>query len=569
MRSSLENLPFFGSDTARRVATAGVIVAAAFMVMVPVLISPQWPRTHDGYYAFSMTQLFWDAISNGVWYPRWFPDVYGGYGYPSFVYYQPAFFYLTLPFSWLPGGPPVAVYTLVFLLLVPGGFGAYLLCARLSDRLTGLFCATLFLVTPYLFVNLHVRGAFSEFMGIDRLMSGGPPLGAVTGLVLSLTLLFYSHPAVTMFMVPAFCVMALVLTFRYRTGWGLPLRAAGALLFAIVVSTPYWLVVFQMKPYAQYGVAMTGGFEAAAHTVFPGQFFSTRWEFGGAAPWSAEDGMSYQLGLVHFVLATVGVVFAQKMRFFIRACYTLYVGLILMMSPLSSPLWASVELLSIIQFPWRILSVTATLQLVCISGISGLLVRAGWVRGNAIVLAITFLVTLAWHHEQFRTNFPRDYAALVEENIRMMRYEFHRSFTGLYEVLPASAQVPMSHPLGDAPDMVLQGPGTAQALPEHTRYRMRYQVEVPDAAILTINQIYLPGWRVVMNGTALPRPTLEGSLLPDGRMTFQIPAGRHVIDAYYKGPPGGTGRTVAIVIALMAFGAYGAWERRRTRHPAH
>jgi hypothetical protein len=517
MRSSLENLPFFGSDTARRVATAGVIVAAAFMVMVPVLISPQWPRTHDGYYAFSMTQLFWDAISNGVWYPRWFPDVYGGYGYPSFVYYQPAFFYLTLPFSWLPGGPPVAVYTLVFLLLVPGGFGAYLLCARLSDRLTGLFCATLFLVTPYLFVNLHVRGAFSEFMGMlvcpwalyllirlkDRLMSGGPPLGAVTGLVLSLTLLFYSHPAVTMFMVPAFCVMALVLTFRYRTGWGL------------------------------------------------------------------EDGMSYQLGLVHFVLATVGVVFAQKMRFFIRACYTLYVGLILMMSPLSTPLWASVELLSIIQFPWRILSVTATLQLVCIAGISGLLVRAGWVRGNAIVLAITFLVTLAWHHEQFRTNFPRDYAALVEENIRMMRYEFHRSFTGLYEVLPASAQVPMSHPLGDAPDMVLQGPGTAQALPEHTRYRMRYQVEAADAAILMINQIYLPGWRVVLNGTALPRPTLEGSLLPDGRMTFQIPAGRHVIDAYYKGPPGGTGRTVAIVIALMAFGAYGAWERRRTRHPAH
>ena len=41
-------------------------------------------------------------IAGGDWYPRWFPQQYGGYGYPTLNFYAPGLYYLTLA----PGGAP-------------------------------------------------------------------------------------------------------------------------------------------------------------------------------------------------------------------------------------------------------------------------------------------------------------------------------------------------------------------------------------------------------------------------------------------------------------------------------
>ncbi|MGH2352633.1 MAG: hypothetical protein ACRDI2_21210, partial [Chloroflexota bacterium] len=35
-------------------------------------------------------------VEHGVWYPRWVPDLFMGYGYPVFNYYAPGFYYLAL-----------------------------------------------------------------------------------------------------------------------------------------------------------------------------------------------------------------------------------------------------------------------------------------------------------------------------------------------------------------------------------------------------------------------------------------------------------------------------------------
>jgi uncharacterized membrane protein len=35
-------------------------------------------------------------LAHGVWYPRWVPEMFLGYGYPLFNYYAPGFYYLAL-----------------------------------------------------------------------------------------------------------------------------------------------------------------------------------------------------------------------------------------------------------------------------------------------------------------------------------------------------------------------------------------------------------------------------------------------------------------------------------------
>src|SRR5262245_38773724 len=49
-----------------------------------------------------LSALCTGAIRGGSWYPRWLPDLNGGYGYPVFVFYQPGYFYVSHGLSFVP-----------------------------------------------------------------------------------------------------------------------------------------------------------------------------------------------------------------------------------------------------------------------------------------------------------------------------------------------------------------------------------------------------------------------------------------------------------------------------------
>ena len=59
--------------------------------------------------AYSLAQ----PIAAGEWYPRWTPDLYGGYGYPTFVFYAPATYYLLLAVALLPGAGLATAFQVV------------------------------------------------------------------------------------------------------------------------------------------------------------------------------------------------------------------------------------------------------------------------------------------------------------------------------------------------------------------------------------------------------------------------------------------------------------------------
>jgi uncharacterized membrane protein len=143
-----------------------LILLAAFLVVTPIIIPCSWPFSHEGTRYIMLLDHFKDAVANGVLYPRWLPDAYGGYGYPLFLFYQPGFFFAALPFSFLPGYPLCTMYIFLIFLFFAGGVGAYKLCKELSGPLIGFFCSILFLLTPYLYVNLYVRGDLSELMAM-------------------------------------------------------------------------------------------------------------------------------------------------------------------------------------------------------------------------------------------------------------------------------------------------------------------------------------------------------------------------------------------------------------------
>jgi len=548
-----------------------LIFLIAFSALIPIISANVWPRTHEGVRYILLFDEFKEAFSKGILYPRWLPDAAGGYGYPNFLYYQPGFFFAALPFANLPGYPLTTMYAALIFLFFLGAAGVYKLCRELSGQLIGLFCAILFLLTPYLYVNLYVRGALSELMAMllcpwavyflillkKRIEANFFQTGAMVGIALSLLAVIISHPTTTMFFLPVFCLIALYISSDLGSLKKVfLLKVFLSLGLALVLSSPYWFTVLEMKKYLNLTSALSGYYSAKLHVVYIPQLFSRFWGFGYSTL-GANDGMSFQLGLPHFLLALSGMILFRKDKL-IRIVFALYILLILLMTNFSSVLWQKVGLLRYVQFPWRILSVTAILQIICISGMKNMSFFSKEKKIERIVLLCILILSAVWYFRVFQINKNPIRGPFALETFRKQKLQEFYTYTSENEFLPNIASRDFIHqPRGDSALIVLDPPGQIKELSGSNHYRMRYEITNAVPTQVVINQFYLPGWKVSVDGQAIRTKDLEEGISKDGRIKFALPiAKNHRLEAYYEGPPGWRTRNKIILILTFAFAVF-------------
>lgn len=564
-----------------------LLLLGSLVPMVPLLTSGTWMASHEDERYIVLLDCFRTAFQHGILYPRWLPDLFGGYGCPTFCFYQPGFFFIALPFSFLPGYPLYTMYLALFFLFAAGTIGTYKLCSELADRGIGLFCALLFLFTPYLYVNFYVRGDLSEltamlfcpwpiyFLLRLRRVTEERRLAVWTmlGLALSLATVVVSHLAPAFFLFPILCLIALYLGWKTPQRGSFFMRTMLSIALALALSSPYWWTVFQMKGHVNLERATEGYNQAKWHTVHLSQFFSRTWGFGGSfdslGTLGSGDGMSFQLGAIHFALATIGAFFARNIGIY-RLLYGLYIVLILLMTPFAGRVWGQVELLRLVQFPWRLLAITATLQIACIAGLKKLtdfsLVKIGW----PVLLSLLLGAIVLWHGNQFSIEHPLN----AKEKLQLWKMEIlltkFYTFSGAGEFVPKTVEhrgalIPRRAVIADrktylprktpVPILRLMGFGHLEALEESSPYRMRYRIENSEPVNLLIEQLYFPGWKVLVDGREIPRQKLEQKLTIDGRMMVHISSpGSHTFEAFYEGPPGWKVRDLIIGFVVLVFG---------------
>jgi hypothetical protein len=287
------------------------------------------------------------------------------------------------------------------------------------------------------------------------------------------------------------------------------------------------------------------------------QLFSRAWAFGGSVPLSAADGMSFQLGAPHFVLATAGAFLGRRSRVVVAA-YAGYLLLIALMLDVARPVWSWAGAIRFLQFPWRLLATTATLQLVAALGVGCALARRGRPPRLALqagALAALLAVTLAWHSNQFAISAAIDAErAFAFFHDVEKRREF-QMFGSKAEYLPRTAKVRPRAPRDLARDPVrLLGRGQVRRLGEPDPHRLRFEIEHTGPGVVVIEQLYLPGWRVWLDGSLVPRRELEARLTATGWMRVALagPGGTRRLEAYYAGPPGWRVRDGCIALVVVA-----------------
>ncbi len=203
----------------------------------------------------------------------------------------------------------------------------------------------------------------------------------------------------------------------------------------------------------------------------------------------------------------------------------------------SRPLWDTIPLMPLFQFPWRMLG-PATL---CAAALAGAAVHLApkrpWLIASAVALVAT-LGHLSWWY-------PRYCGPFTEVTLaRTIQYEydtFTLGTTAKGEFLPTAVRLfPADDSLGralingDTPTYLTGLPANsslAVSQPDPLDYRAT--VSLPAPARLTFNQFYFPGWRAWLDDAPA---TIQ--LTPDtGLITVLVPAGEHTLRFHFGNTP--------------------------------
>jgi hypothetical protein len=322
------------------------------------------------------------------------------------------------------------------------------------------------------------------------------------------------------------------------------------------------------------------GYNYALHFLQPAQLLSPAWGYHPGTP-GTEGVMSHQLGAVPLLLAGVAVVaaFWSRRPREERAIILFFAGatlvLLLVMTPVAAPLWELVPLAGLIQFPWRLLALTA----VTLSVLSGfapgrLLGRDeekedrgsgdGHLHAPTLILALIALgASLPYTQPEF-TPTP------ASAGSPLLSIEFELKYEDMRGMMAWTQEMPATSPLVDqylAGEPLLT---TAEALAPGATVEMiraggasdELWVRSPDGTALRFYTYYFPGWRVYLDGQRLP----EAALRPEtvyGLLTVDVPPGEHRVLLRWGDTPlrlAGKALTLACLAGAVALVVAG-WRR--------
>jgi hypothetical protein len=197
---------------------------------------------------------------------------------------------------------------------------------------------------------------------------------------------------------------------------------------------------------------------------------------------------------------------------------------VLMMLPLSKPVWELVQVLQIIQFPWRFGTVTsvATAALLAL-GIAAMKGAFSWRK--VFVGQIVWAIIVGWVYATVMVAWPA-LGPQVSTGIDSLLRD-------VPEYRPRWVQADLQSTLakfkgeGDSIDKVAFATGEGSGLIEQWKPRNNVLViTVPAPSTVLVRQYYYPGWTARVNG----EPHVVQISAPDGLVQLSLPAGVHRVE---------------------------------------
>ena len=524
-----------------------IISAFLILIILPTLLpyfNAKFFYTQD-YIFIAMLHQMSAALSSGQFPVRWASDL--RYGEPIFNFYAPLPYYIGAVIHLL-GFNFIWVAKILFILAsILSAASMFVLANKLSGRKAGVLAAVLYTYAPYRAVDMYVRGSLSEIWAFiffplifysSLILIEKVNLKKLCFLAVSLAGLFLTHNVTTLMFLP-FLVLWWIYLILKEKKW----RNVGHLFLASVLG--FGLAAFFLLPavfeqdFIQTTYLTVGYFNFRAHFVAFKQFFSLFWGYGSSV-WGSNDGLSFQLGWVNFLilgLVAVLVIFRRNDKKFLGLCSILGISFILslfLQHNKSAFLWEAFSLMAFIQFPWRFLGISIfTVSLMGGAIVPYLKNRLRFLYFILIIAAISSTVMY------FR---PKEYADANFFDKFLQIAMMHKGVDLTKDYLPIWVKTVD----GEGFDVPRADKGVIKV--SHIGRRtnaLDFSINVISDSMIEIPITYFPGWEVRANNAVVT----QSSPSKMGLIRFELPKGNYQIEIKLQDTPI---RVIGNMISLLS-----------------
>lgn len=516
-----------------------LVLLLVILLVIPTLVPffrSDFFYTQDHIFIARIHQMS-TALADGHFPVRWAPDLRAGE--PLFNFYAPLPYYLG-GIMVLFGVDFITSAKILFILSSTlSAITMYVLCQQLFNRQAAILAAIFYTYAPYRAVDIYVRGALSEaisfiffpvifYFALQVSKKISP--GNLCLLALSIAGLFLNHNVMTLIFLPFLLLWFGYLIWQERKG-ALLFYFLGALFLGIGLSSSFLLPALLERQFIQTAHLTSGYFDFRAHFVAIGQLFSPSWGYGSSV-WGLEDGISFQVGLTHWIILFLAcwTLFLQRKKLFnsginFRLPIFLSVGFLIALFAThnkSTFLWEMFDSAAFIQFPWRFLAIA----IFFISILSGFVAANLPKRAFIIYLILIFGVILAnfWYFKPQGYVGSEFFDKFTEKTSLQKGIDLTKDYLPIWvenevtEVIPA--------PYGLNSEIKIRN------LKKKTT-SLEFEIETLAEIDVVVPVTFFPGWEVYIDGVKqnLSQPTKEGLI------NFSAILGRHSIEVLFKDTP--------------------------------
>jgi hypothetical protein len=507
-----------------------ILGAAALILGLPMLLFGPMVNGHDAHEHLNYCRNFAEQFWGGEWSPRWLLNMCHGLGSPSLFVYPPFGCYVVTLLQ--PLGKLFhfnAFNAGAFLSLFASGVGAFLWVHTAASRRVALVSASLYMLLPYhLSVDFYRRTALSECWALVWMpvvlyfttLVMARKRTALLGIAVAYALLILSHLVSVLIFSLIPLTLALVL-FAPGKKVEAALRVAAGMTLGTGLSCFYLLPALLQAKHFPVLSSLHPPYYFLENNFISLADLTDRSAMGGFVFWVSVTAISVMLFIT---ISSISLLSRPRsdsrplVLFWSAVC----IAPVFLMWSISLPVWHRVvPLFKGVQYPWRfslVLCLAAlffTAQFLSRTSQFSRLTRVA-LLGALSAIVLTWVLSYGQVWKRYRTDVYTPSARQLVSDDDGWFDSWTAPGVDQGRALQASAE-PRVRFLGVT--------GTSEVRLWKARH-IEFQTDSPTGGWVEINQFYYPGWTASAETIRL----LEiKTVLPEGLMEVQVPAGRQAI----------------------------------------
>lgn len=498
------------------------------------LFTNKFYTSHDGEGHVIRMIEFDQAFKDGQVPVRLAKRINYGLGYPYFSFNYPFIYYASFILHQL-GFDFVTIFKIImFISVLIGGVSIYFFSRYYFDDLASFISSVFYIIAPYRFLNMYVRGSIAEsfalgllpllFLAIEHMVRKK----SIRLFIVVVALLILSHNITALFAIPLSLLYFVIRTQKEKYRGSLYRQMARGLLISLLVTAFFWVpAIFENR------LTKLSELTEDYRNFFPSikEVIYSPWGFGAFKMGEVEGKMSVQIGIAHTFISIVAFVilvarvrrnksFKKKDVFF--SIFLLF-SLIyfLLMFPTSMFLWDNIYYLKLVQHPWRLVgyivfgaSVGAGYTISCI--------KPKILKVSVSILFIALILYANRNH--IRVNQYVDFQNPFLEN-----QVYGPSTTSKDEHMPIWAPRVFEIPNQDG-DIIPVTSGTSKRVVWKSNYH-QFIIKLKEGAEFRDNTSYFPGWVAQVDGKETEINYKKDEFV---RLRIDVPKGFHKVEFFFK-----------------------------------